>query len=119
MSSWLPPWAGVRVCVGTVGIRARPRNGPHKYRVPAGLPDKKTTGNCLITGKLLTTLGVAPKPNRADPVWPPDSYRYYSGALDEFVITNPEFVVVETRITPLFLPYGDDPDHPPTHVAPC
>jgi hypothetical protein len=93
--------------------------GPQKYRVPAGLPDKRTTGNCLITGKLLTTAGVEPKLNGADPVWPPASYRYYPGGLDEFVITNSELVVVDTTITQLFPPYGDDPDHPPTHVAPC
>jgi RHS repeat-associated protein len=90
--------------------------GPQKYRVVAGLPDQLSTGNCLVKG-VLTTAAVPTKPS--DPMWPPESYRYYRGGLTEYVLTNPRAQVALPTVSKLDPPYGGNPDNPPRYTAPC
>lgn len=91
--------------------------GAARYRVVAGLPDRKTLGNCLIFGSLRTLVGVSVV--TASDVAPPDSYGVYHATLIEYSIENARSVVANTRVVTLEPPYGGDPLHPPFPVPAC
>jgi hypothetical protein len=92
-----------------------PSFGPDNFRVIAGLPDRLTQGDGLITGLLRVTEGAISAVRPALPVKPSDddepgpSYRKYPGGLLEYVIENAIVNVHQTSMEVLPNRYGGVP----------
>jgi RHS repeat-associated protein len=101
-------WGGSSSEWGSAWSPIDPRMlGPDKYRIEAGLPDRRNAGTGLTIARIRDPSMITPRASRR--MDRPLSYCSYPGGLLEYVIPNAALVLDRVAWVPLSPPYGGPP----------